>query len=58
MAPEAAAGHFTWLSAFLGLDLPASSSLTRDLLGWEPTHPGLLADLDKGHYFHTPATAA
>ena len=30
---------------------PASSTLTRELLGWQPTHPGLIADLDQGHYF-------
>lgn len=58
VAPEAAAEHFTWLSAFLGLDMPASNTLTRELLDWQPTHPGLLEDLDKGHYFHTPAPAA
>lgn len=46
--------HFGWLGGFLGLDGPASSALTRELLGWEPTHPGLLEDLDKGHYFDTP----
>ncbi|MFJ7074016.1 SDR family oxidoreductase [Streptomyces sp. NPDC098781] len=56
IAPEAAAGHFTWLGGFLALDVPASSTWTRELLGWEPTHPGLIEDLDKGHYFRTPAT--
>ncbi|MEU6670386.1 SDR family oxidoreductase [Streptomyces sp. NPDC046727] len=56
VAPEAAAEHFTWLSGFLGLDVAASSTLTRELLDWEPVQPGLLADLDKGHYFHSPAT--
>ena len=56
VAPEAAAEHFAWLSSFLGLDVPASSALTRELLGWEPTHPGLLPDLEKGHYFHIPVT--
>ncbi len=35
---------------------PASNTLTRELLGWEPTHPGLIADLDQGHYFRTPTT--
>ncbi|ANP52502.1 nucleoside-diphosphate-sugar epimerase [Streptomyces griseochromogenes] len=54
--PGAAAEHFTWLSAFLGHDVPASSALTRELLGWKPTHPGLLPDLEKGHYFRLPAT--
>ncbi|MCT9006769.1 SDR family oxidoreductase [Streptomyces sp. NPDC054766] len=50
---EEAAGHFTWLAGFLGLDSPASSGPTRELLGWHPTQPGLLEDLDKGHYFRT-----
>jgi nucleoside-diphosphate-sugar epimerase len=50
-----AAAHFTWLAGFIGLDSPASSTLTRELLGWRPEQPGLLEDLDKGHYFHTPA---
>jgi nucleoside-diphosphate-sugar epimerase len=48
---EDAAAHFTWLAGFIGLDSPASSALTRELLGWQPTQPGLIEDLDKGHYF-------
>ncbi|NUP16969.1 MAG: SDR family oxidoreductase [Streptomyces sp.] len=56
VAPDAAAEHFTWLAGFLGLDTPVSSTLTRELLDWQPTHPGLLEDLDKGHYFHTSPT--
>ncbi|MFE1291351.1 SDR family oxidoreductase [Streptomyces sp. NPDC058751] len=48
---EEAAEHFTWLSGFFGLDSPASSERTRDLLGWNPTGPGLIEDLDMGHYF-------
>ena len=55
VSPEDAAGHFTWLSGFLGLDSPASSTLTRELLDWHPTQSGLIADLDKGHYFDQPA---
>ena len=31
--------------------LPASSAVTRDRFGWRPTEPGLIADLDEGHYF-------
>lgn len=58
VAPEAAAEHFTWLGAFLGMDSPASNTVTRELLDWQPTRPGLLEDLDKGHYFHAPATTA
>ncbi len=51
VAPDKAAEHFTWMSGFIGLDSPVSSDLTRELLGWQPTQPGLLDDLDKGHYF-------
>jgi hypothetical protein len=39
----------------LGVDVPASSALTREQLGWEPKYPGLIADLDEGHYFRTPS---
>jgi hypothetical protein len=31
--------------------MPASSTITRELLGWEPTHVGLIEDIDEGHYF-------
>ncbi|MGW0082751.1 SDR family oxidoreductase [Streptomyces sp. NPDC003393] len=58
VAPEAAAEHFTWLGGFLGLDCPASSALTRELLDWRPTRPGLLEDLGAGHYFRTAAPAS
>jgi nucleoside-diphosphate-sugar epimerase len=51
IAPEDAAEHFTWLSHFIAMDSPASSALTRELLGWQPVQLGLLADLDEGHYF-------
>ncbi|MFB6703332.1 SDR family oxidoreductase [Streptomyces sp. NPDC056333] len=46
-----APGHFSWLAGFLGMDSPASSTHTRELLGWQPARPGLIDDLDKGHYF-------
>jgi nucleoside-diphosphate-sugar epimerase len=51
VAPEDAGGHFTWLADFLAADSPASSELTRAQLGWQPTQPGLIEDLDAGHYF-------
>jgi len=54
ISPEDAGEHFGWLGASLAIDGPASSALTRELLGWQPAHPGLLEDLDKGHYFHQP----
>jgi nucleoside-diphosphate-sugar epimerase len=55
ISTEDAAEHFTWLAHFLGIDSPASGALTRELLDWQPTQPGLLDDLDKGHYFRTPS---
>ena len=49
--PEDVAGHFGYLSWAASLDNPTSSALTQKLLGWHPTHPGLVEDLDEGHYF-------
>ena len=42
--------HFGWLAMFAGLDMPASSALTQERLGWRPTGPGLISDLDQAHY--------
>jgi len=49
--PEAAGDHFGFLAPLVTLDDPTSSAITQKLLGWQPMHPGLLADMDKGHYF-------
>jgi len=49
--PEQAIDHFGFIGAVFSADLPASSELTRKWLDWQPTRPGLLADLDAGHYF-------
>jgi nucleoside-diphosphate-sugar epimerase len=46
--------HFGFLAPLIGLDNPTSTSMTRHLLGWVPTHPGLLADFDQGDYFTAP----
>jgi nucleoside-diphosphate-sugar epimerase len=51
IAPDAAPGHFGWLGRFFALDQPASSVLTRERMGWTPTHVGLIEDLEQGHYF-------
>lgn len=47
-----AGGHFTGFP-FVTMDITMPSADTRRLLGWEPVHPGLIADLDDGHYFST-----
>jgi nucleoside-diphosphate-sugar epimerase len=49
---EEAVEHFGWLGRALLLDNPASSVLTQQLLGWHPTEPSLLADLDHDYYFN------
>ena len=51
LSPDEAIGHFGLLGHFAGMDSPANADITRDLLGWEPTGPGLLEDLEMGHYF-------
>jgi nucleoside-diphosphate-sugar epimerase len=51
VSADEASEHFGFLAGFLSMDSPASSSRTRELLDWQPTHPGLIDDLDQGHYF-------
>ena len=46
-----AAEHFAPLGHFVGLDSPASAAITRELLGWEPTGPSLIEDLEGDHYY-------
>jgi nucleoside-diphosphate-sugar epimerase len=50
-SPEEAVAHFGWFAMFAGADCATSSERTRDLLGWKPEQPGLLADLDHPAYF-------
>ena len=50
IAPEEAGEHFGWLAGFVALDVRASNALTRERLGWEPTHPGLVEDIEQGRY--------
>ena len=47
IAPEEAFDYFGWLGIFAGLDVPASSAQTKKRLGWQPTGPGMLADLER-----------
>jgi nucleoside-diphosphate-sugar epimerase len=53
---EEAAAHFGWMAHFFGFDGPASSAQTQQQLGWYPTQPGLIADLEK-HYFQSEPAA-
>ena len=57
LSPEDARAHFGWFAMFAGLDLRASSTWTRAQLGWAPTGPGLIADLQEMDYSLTAAAA-
>lgn len=46
-------GHFGWFAAFAGADMPASSERTRSRLGWQPSGPDLLSDIDQSGYYDT-----
>ena len=48
---DAAYDHFGWIGPLFSVDAPATSTATRELLGWQPSHAGLLGDLGAGHYF-------
>ncbi len=50
-SPKEAADYFGWFAQFAAMDAPASSQRTRELLGWQPKEPGLIADLDRPSYF-------
>jgi nucleoside-diphosphate-sugar epimerase len=50
-----AAERFAFLGAFVGIDNPVSSEVTRKVLGWEPAEPGLIENLKHGHYFGSGA---
>lgn len=46
-----AGNHFGFLGGILTFDCPSTSALTQQRFGWHPEQPGLLADLEQGHYF-------
>ncbi len=48
---EEADEHFGWIGRFFGMDARASSAKTQQQLGWQPTHPTLLEDLNGSSYF-------
>jgi nucleoside-diphosphate-sugar epimerase len=51
LSPEQAREHFGWLAEFVGFDLRASGKLTQERLGWKPTGPRLITDLDNMRHF-------
>jgi len=57
VAPDDVDDHFGWIGRFFAMDLAATSTATRELLGWTPVGPALIEDLDKGAYSVGPATA-
>jgi nucleoside-diphosphate-sugar epimerase len=53
VAPEDAPGHFGFMAHFVALDSPITAVITRELVGWEPTGPSLLEDLEQDHYYRS-----
>jgi nucleoside-diphosphate-sugar epimerase len=51
--PEEAVKHFGWFTQFAAIDAAASSAMTRERLGWRPTQPGLIVDIDRPRYFES-----
>lgn len=50
---EEAARLLGFIGHVVASDVPTRNALTRARLGWEPTHPGLVEDLERGRYFET-----
>ena len=53
IAPDDVNGHFGWIGRYFGMDLSATSVATQELLGWTPTGPTLIEDIDAGAYSGT-----
>jgi nucleoside-diphosphate-sugar epimerase len=51
VAVEQAFDHFGFIGGIFAMDMGASSALTQSQLDWHPSQPGLIADLEEGHYF-------
>ena len=51
VSPADAVEHFGHLGLFVAVDSPATAAITRELLGWEPTGPSLIEDLEQDHYY-------
>ena len=57
IAPDDVQDHFGWIGTFFAMDLAATSTATRELLGWAPTGPTLIEDIDAGAYSPRTPTA-
>jgi nucleoside-diphosphate-sugar epimerase len=55
---EEVGAHYGSMAPFMAIDGRASSTLTQDMLSWKPVGTGLIHDLEQGHYFEVPRTAA
>jgi nucleoside-diphosphate-sugar epimerase len=55
--PQDAQAHFGFIGTFFAMDLSATSEVTRETLGWTPSGPTLLEDLDGGSYFRVGVQA-
>jgi len=53
LSPEELPAHFGWLGMFVARDLFASGALTQERLGWRPTGPGLISDLEQMRWVET-----
>ncbi|MDR3614109.1 MAG: SDR family oxidoreductase [Candidatus Obscuribacterales bacterium] len=53
ISADEAPAHFGWLALFAGLDMPCSSALTQERLGWKPTGPKMIHDLDRAKVFES-----
>lgn len=51
ISTDEAKAHFDWMAMFVGIDNPTSNAITREVTGWDPQRPGLLADLRESGYF-------
>lgn len=49
--PEEGEAHFGWFMMFAAMDMPASSALTRERIGWKPTGPGFIEDIGGNYYY-------
>jgi nucleoside-diphosphate-sugar epimerase len=58
LSQEEAPAHFGWMSTFTAHAIQASSAITMKKLGWQPTGPGLIADLEQMHYSEADTAGA